>query len=132
MQVSIFCKIISGYLWDCIFDSYFYRTSCPVWLATISGYYREYSLLAYGWCTRNILPTAKPVSTYIRVFLPFKIFQLKYQLNISHMLLHPLSPSTIFKAFHQREHKASHIKSFVHGHPPASRKYFLIYRMNFD
>ena len=24
-------------------------------------------------------------------------------------------------------HKASHIKSFVYGHPPASRKYFLIY-----
>ena len=30
------------------------------------------------------------------------------------------------------ESKASHIKSFVHGHPPASWKYFLIYRMNLD
>ena len=29
-------------------------------------------------------------------------------------------------------HKASYIKSFVYGHPPASRKYFLTYRMNFD
>ena len=27
--------------------------------------------------------------------------------------------------------KASHIKSFVHGHPPASQKYFLFYRMKF-
>ena len=25
-----------------------------------------------------------------------------------------------------------HIKSFVHGHPHASQKYFLIYTMNFD
>ena len=28
--------------------------------------------------------------------------------------------------------KATHIKSFVHGQPPASQKYFLILCMNFD
>ena len=28
--------------------------------------------------------------------------------------------------------KASHLKSFVHGQPPASQKHFLILCMNFD
>ena len=28
--------------------------------------------------------------------------------------------------------KASQIKSFIHGHPPTSQKYFLINSMNFE
>ena len=33
--------------------------------------------------------------------------------------------------FFSSQIKASHSKSFVHGHPPASQKYFLIYHTNF-
>ena len=40
--------------------------------------------------------------------------------------------STLLNAFSLQCYKATHIKSFVHDHPPASQKYFLIYYMNFD
>ena len=38
----------------------------------------------------------------------------------------------IIQKCHKLKAFSSAIKSFIHGHPPAAQKYFLIYPMNFD